>query len=151
MDIDYGALSAEGVEAVLFDLENTLIPPGGPFTDEGRRIVEAVRGARMKIGVVSNCSASWVKPCLDAEQIPFVAPAGKPGAHGFRKACELLGVDARRCVYVGDQVITDVMGSQRAGMRAILLEPFHHTEAMSSKGQRLLVRAVQMAMKGKRP
>lgn len=150
IDIDYGALASEGVEAVLFDLENTLIPPGGPFTADGRAIVEAVRSAGLKIAVVSNCSASWVKPCLDSEQIPFVAPAGKPGARGFLKASGMLGVDAAKCVYVGDQVITDVIGAQRAGMRAILLEPFHTTEALSSKGQRLLVRAVQLAMKGKR-
>ncbi len=142
-DIPFEQLARDGVHAVLFDLENTLIPPGGPFTPEGRAVVERARAAGLAVGVVSNASASWVPVTLEREGIPFVAPAGKPARRAFERGCALVGVPPGDVVYAGDQVITDVLGSQRAGLRAILLEPTHTKEARSSRLQRLLVRAVE--------
>lgn len=139
-DIPFEELARDGARAVLFDLENTLIPPGGPFTDEGREIVERVRAAGMQIGVVSNCSAAWVHTELAREGVPFVAPAGKPGRDAFERGCALVGVAPSEAIYAGDQVITDVLGSQRAGMRAILLEPRYTAEPLSARFQRAVVR-----------
>lgn len=147
-DLPFEQLVADGVKAVLFDLENTLIPPGGPFTDEGRAIVARARSAGLLVGVISNASASWVRTELEREGIPYIAPAGKPGRDAFRRGCALLDVQPSEAVYAGDQVITDVLGAQRAGMRAILLEPRFTNEAMSSRFQRLLVRLIDRRVKG---
>ncbi len=142
-ELPFERMAAEGAKAVLFDLENTLIPPGGPFTPEGRAIIARARAAGLEVGVVSNASASWVPAVLGDEGIPFVAPAGKPARSAFERGCALVGVSPGDAVYVGDQVITDVLGSQRAGMRAILLQPRYAKEARSSRFQRLVVRAVE--------
>jgi hypothetical protein len=142
-EIPFESLASQGVRAILFDLENTLIPPGGPFSDEGRAVIERARAAGLAVGVVSNASASWVPRELRREGIPFIAPAGKPAREAFVDACALLGIQARDAVYAGDQVITDVLGAQRAGLRAILLEPTFTKEALSSRFQRAIVRAVE--------
>jgi predicted HAD superfamily phosphohydrolase YqeG len=73
---------------------------------------------------------------LTHEGIPFVAPAGKPGRDAFVKACGLLGVTSGEAVYVGDQMITDVLGAQRAGLRTILVPPRYDFEGGSAKFQR---------------
>lgn len=142
-EIPFERLAAEGVKGVLFDLENTLIPPGGPFTEEGRAVVDRARAAGLAVGVVSNASASWVHRELEREGIPFVAPAGKPSPRAFERGGALLGLRPDEVVYAGDQVITDVLGPQRAGLRAILLQPRYTKEARSSRFQRLVVRAVE--------
>lgn len=143
--IPFEQLASDGVRALLFDLENTLIPPGGPFTAEGREIVRRAREAGLAVGVVSNASASWVSAELGREQIPFVAPAGKPGRDAFERGCRLLGVRPDEAVYVGDQMITDVLGAQRAGLRTILVPPRYDVEGRSARFQRavagLLLRA----------
>jgi hypothetical protein len=54
----------------------------------------------------------------------------------------MVGVNPERSVYVGDQVITDVLGSQRAGMRAVLVHPKYTKEFLSSRFQRVVARAV---------
>jgi HAD superfamily phosphatase (TIGR01668 family) len=141
-DVPFDKIAAEGMHAVLFDLENTLIPPGGPFDDDGRSIVARARAAGLYVAVVSNASAGWVGPALVAEQIPYVAPAGKPSPAAFREACSLIGVEPRDAAYVGDQVITDVLGAQRAGLRAILVQPKYTKEFFSSKFQRMIARLV---------
>jgi len=137
-ELPFDLFSSQGVRAVLFDLENTLIPPGGPFTDGGREIVARARAAGLAVGVVSNASAAWVPRVLAEEGIAYVAPAGKPGKDAFVRACRLLGVKPAQTVFVGDQLITDVLGAQRAGIRAVLLEPRWSEEALSSKFQRVV-------------
>lgn len=140
--IPYGLIASQGVRAVLFDLENTLVPPGGPFTTEAREVVRRVRDAGMLVGVVSNASAAWVPRVLTAEGIPFEAPAGKPGRDAFVGACRALGVRPDEAVYVGDQMITDVLGAQRAGLRAVLVRPRYTKEFWSSRFQRAVARGV---------
>ena len=140
--VPFEDIAADGVRAALFDLENTLIPPGGPFDDDGRKIVEKARAAGLAVAVVSNASASWVGPALRAEGIPYIAPAGKPAPSAFVDACEVLGVRPEEAVYVGDQLITDVLGSQRAGLRAILVQPKYTKEFRSAKFQRMIARIV---------
>ena len=140
LDIPFDDLAADGVRALLFDLENTLIPAGGPFNDEGRDIVAKARAAGLLVGVVSNASASWVAAELTREDIPFVAPAGKPGREAFERGCALLGVSPREAVYVGDQMITDVLGAQRAGLRTILVPPRYAHEGRSARFQRGVAR-----------
>jgi HAD superfamily hydrolase (TIGR01549 family) len=45
----------------------------------------------------------------------------KPDAAIFHAACEALGVAPHEAVYVGDDVLLDVQGAQRAGLRAVWL------------------------------
>jgi predicted HAD superfamily phosphohydrolase YqeG len=54
----------------------------------------------------------------------------------------MLGVRTTDAAYVGDQVITDVLGSQRAGMRAVLVHPKYTKEFVSAKFQRAVARIV---------
>ena len=148
-DVPFDEIASQGVRAALFDLENTLIPPGGPFDEAGRAVIASARAAGLKVAVVSNASAGWVMPALAAEGIPGIAPAGKPAPTAFLDACKMIDVPPEDAVYVGDQVITDVLGSQRAGMRAILVKPKYSEEFRSSKFQRLVAKAVIRATKGK--
>jgi len=140
LEIPYQQLADDGVRAVMFDLENTLIPPGGPFNAEGREIVAKARAAGLSVGVISNASASWVHTELTHEGIAFVAPAGKPGRDAFVRGCALLEVAPEQAVYVGDQMITDVLGAQRAGLRTILVPPRYDFEGGSAKFQRSVSR-----------
>jgi uncharacterized protein len=148
-DVPFDEIAASGARAVLFDLENTLIPPGGPFDDDGRTIIAKARAAGLAVAVVSNASAAWVGPAVGAEGIPCVAPAGKPSSAAFLEACRMVGVPPSEAVYVGDQVITDVLGSQRAGLRAVLVKPKYTKEFLSAKFQRLVARLV-IRIAGKR-
>jgi uncharacterized protein len=141
-DVPFDEIAASGARAVLFDLENTIIPPGGPFDDAGRTIIGNARAAGLQVGVVSNASAGWVGPALEAEGIPGIAPAGKPAKDAFLAACRMVGVTPSEAVYVGDQVITDVLGSQRAGLRAVLVKPKYTKEFRSAKFQRFVARVV---------
>jgi HAD superfamily hydrolase (TIGR01458 family) len=46
---------------------------------------------------------------------------GKPAEPFFRAAAERLGLPAREIVMVGDDIETDIAGSQKAGLKSVLL------------------------------
>lgn len=49
------------------------------------------------------------------------AICGKPSPAFFEEALRLLGVPAARAAMVGDDVVNDVLGAQRAGLRGVLV------------------------------
>jgi putative hydrolase of the HAD superfamily len=78
---------------------------------------------RVLVGSISNGNADLqtiglshhFKVSVAAHQLGYA----KPDTAIFHAACRELGVDPRDAVYVGDDILLDVQGAQRAGMRAV--------------------------------
>ena len=60
--------------------------------------------------------------------IPFYAPAFKPFPGGCRKAMLTLNLDPQYTALIGDQVFTDVIAANLAGIRSILVTPLRPYE-----------------------
>lgn len=77
------------------------------------------------IGTISNGNADLAAIGLSHHFKVSVAAhqlgCAKPDAAIFHEACRQLGVAPQDAVYVGDDVLLDVQGAQRAGMRAVWL------------------------------
>jgi HAD superfamily hydrolase (TIGR01549 family) len=78
---------------------------------------------RVLVGSISNGNADLQTIGLSHHFKVSVAAhqlgCGKPDAAIFRAACRELGVAPEDAVYVGDDVLLDVQGAQRAGLRAV--------------------------------
>lgn len=99
---------------------------------DARPLLEALRAAGLRIGVLSNTlwprwhheavfSRDGLTPFLDGAVYSSELPVAKPHAEAFRAAADAIGVPVQRAVFVGDRPWDDVHGAQRAGMRAILI------------------------------
>ena len=118
-------LAQKGVTLLLADLDNTLTPYSSEVpTPEVRRWKEALEANGITLFVVSNSrKATRVPNYCNALGIPFVRHSGKPGIKGFLRAMEQTGRKKEETLMVGDQIFTDVLGANRAGLRVILVEP----------------------------
>ena len=124
-DIDLSALKAAGIRLLLADLDNTLVPYGVPLpTDEVRAWNEWLKEAGVTLFVLSN-NRHADRPRIFSEGlgIPFIGHAGKPKTGSFFKAMEQMGVTAEQTAIVGDQIFTDTLGGNRAGVTTILVKP----------------------------
>jgi putative hydrolase of the HAD superfamily len=78
---------------------------------------------RVLVGSISNGNADLQTIGLSHHFKVSVAAhqlgVAKPDAAIFLEACRLLGVAPEDAVYVGDDVLLDVQGAQRAGLRAV--------------------------------
>jgi HAD superfamily hydrolase (TIGR01549 family) len=78
---------------------------------------------RVRIGSVTNGNADLQTIGLARHFDVSVAAPGfgvaKPDPRIFLEACALLGMAPHEAVYVGDDLLLDVEGAQRAGLRAV--------------------------------
>ncbi len=124
-DLSGPALAARGITLLLADLDNTLAPYGVPLpTDEVRAWNEKLNAAGVTLFVLSNNRhADRPRVFCAALDIPFIGHAGKPKTGSFWKAMERMGASPRQTAIVGDQIFTDILGGNRAGVTTILVRP----------------------------
>lgn len=124
-DVDVDELAASGVRCVLFDRDNTVVPRDtGVAPESVMDWICRVCEAGIALCMVSNNFHSQQVEASAAELgCAVVHHAMKPAPFAVRRALALVGVDASEAVLIGDQVFTDVMAGNLAGVRTILVEP----------------------------
>ena len=140
--IDFEKLYKEGIRGVIFDIDNTLVPHGAPADERAIRLFARLRSIGLDYCLISNNQLPRVKPFADAVQAKFVEDAHKPSRKNYLKAMKLMHVDLDSCIFVGDQIFTDVYGAKRGGMRTFLVKPFHPREGIQIVLKRYLEKIV---------
>lgn len=138
-DIDIGFLQKYAVKAVLLDIDNTLSPHGAIVPYDGVcEWVNNLKNLGIKIAIISNNKEKRVR--LFAENLKikyYIANAKKPFKSGFILAKEMLDVDEKSILVVGDQIFTDILGANLAKMKSVLVEPKDKNEPFSIKLKRV--------------
>lgn len=140
--IDFEKLYKEGIRGVIFDIDNTLVPHGAPADERAIWLFARLRSIGLDYCLISNNQLPRVKPFADAVQAKFVEDAHKPSRKNYLKAMKLMHVDLDSCIFVGDQIFTDVYGAKRCGMRTILVKPLHPKEEIQIVLKRYLEKIV---------
>jgi HAD superfamily phosphatase (TIGR01668 family) len=58
----------------------------------------------------------------------YIYKSGKPKPVNYREAMRRMGTDEKNTIFVGDQIFTDILGANLAGMHSILVKPIHPKE-----------------------
>ena len=123
-DVTVEDLHRMDVQAVLLDVDNTLTTHDAPdLTDAVKSWLGEMRDAGFSLIIVSNNKPERVAPFADKIGLPFYALAHKPLPGGYRAAARQLGYSPSKCVAIGDQIFTDILGANLSGMSSVLLEP----------------------------
>lgn len=124
-DLDPADLKAQGIEAIITDLDNTLVPWQHYEIMPG--VIEWL--AKLEVAGIKICIASntihteRLKQLADTMGIPFVDRVQKPRTGGFRRAMKLMGSNVSNTAVFGDQLFTDVLAGNRLKLHTILLRP----------------------------
>ena len=117
-------LQANGIKGLVVDVDNTLAkhdcPTPEPFAVEW---INTMKENGFQIVIISNNAKERVQPFSDALGVPFVYDAKKPLGKGYKQALKLMGLKKNQVAMVGDQVFTDTLGGNMAGLTTILVNP----------------------------
>ncbi len=123
-EIDLDALWKAGVRGIVTDLDNTLVGANTPYaTPELADWLKRVEEAGFQVVIVSNNNRLRVSAFAEPIKLPYIWRAKKPSTQAFRKAIDLLQLSPDEAVIIGDQLLTDVLGANRIGIRSILVTP----------------------------
>ena len=118
-------LAARGIRLVLADLDNTLVPY--KVTQPPESIVawkKELEAAGIRLFLLSNSrKPGRAQNFAEKLGIPFQSHSGKPQKAGYLRAMERMGCRPEETVMVGDQIFTDTLGANNAGVTPLLVEP----------------------------
>ena len=138
-----------GVKVLLLDADNTLTPWNSPeLLPEVVEWVETAKAAGFAVLVASNNTLERLRPLTERLRIGAVPRAGKPLPFGLRKAAKALGFAPKQCAMIGDQILTDVLAGNLAGMHTVLLQPIDTSrEYTGTRINRALERVIKKLWK----
>lgn len=149
LEIDLDALKARGVDTLLVDLDNTLLPRDSDAIPAD--IVawsKALRADGFTVCLVSNNWHERVHAVARELGFSLVAKAVKPLPFAFLRALKLVVSTRGRTAIVGDQLFTDVLGGKLLGIMTIMVLPL----SASDLPHTLLLRRVErVLLAGRQP
>ncbi len=148
--IDYESWYAKGKRALLFDIDNTLVPHGAPADEKAIDLFEKLNRIGFKTCLISNNREPRVRTFAEKVGALYLWKAGKPSPRGFESACAMMKESPEHTLFVGDQLFTDIWGANRAGIETILVEPIHPKEEIQIVLKRILERIVLKAYERRR-
>lgn len=124
-DIEPAWLRERGIRLLLADLDNTLVPYSVSGPDEKLLQWErSLKEAGVTLFILSNSRRQGrVETFVRELEVPFLGHAGKPKGGGFRRAMQRMNACPEETAIVGDQIFTDILGGNMAGVLTLLVDP----------------------------
>ena len=112
-----------GIEVLMMDLDNTLdsyklFKP----TEKAVKLISDLRENGITPIVVSNNKGKRVKSYADALNIDYVNSARKPFSFKLNNVIKIKNLNREKLLFIGDQMMTDVLACRGAHVRMILTE-----------------------------
>ena len=121
-DLNPQMLRRFGIHLLMMDFDNTIVPyTTNVPTAEMAAWLEMMTASDFPICVVSNSRNDRVKIFCGEYGIPVITHAKKPGTKGIEECLTQFGIDRKNAAIVGDQIFTDTLGGNRAGVATILI------------------------------
>lgn len=109
-DIKMELLKENNIKGLLLDVDNTLIDFDLKILEGAKEWCESLRKEGIKLCILSNTNKiEKVKRVAKELELPYINFAKKPFKKGFKKAIDMLRLDAKNVAAVGDQIMTDVL------------------------------------------
>ena len=128
-DLTPDFLQKNNIRLLMLDFDNTIVPyTTNEPTREMAAWLKKTLDSGIQICVVSNSRKQRVKRFCEAYGIDCITHAKKPFSKGINQCLERFGVPKEYCALAGDQIFTDTLGANCAGVRSVLVKAIdNHT------------------------
>jgi hypothetical protein len=124
-DIDFGRLKKAGINTLIIDLDDTLLPRSeSKIPIKTYSWIEKAKEEGFAVYLASNGSRVERLNKIAADLgIKGSALAFKPFPFAFRKIFSKAKIKAAEAAVIGDQLLTDILGGNLLGTHTILVKP----------------------------
>ena len=121
-DITPQLLRWRGIRLLMLDFDNTIVPYTTDIPSDAMAAwIENMKKTEIAICVVSNSKRDRVRIFCQKYGIPCITHAKKPFSKGINACLELFRIPPEEAALVGDQIYTDVLGGNCAGVTSVLV------------------------------
>lgn len=120
-------LQKKGIRLLMLDFDNTIVPYTTDVpTEEMRRWLDTMAGSGIQVCIVSNSRNGRVPKFCEENGLPCIVRAHKPGTKGIRECLQRFSCASKQAALAGDQIFTDTLGANCAGVTSILVNAIHN-------------------------
>ena len=117
-------LRNQGIRLLMLDFDNTIVPyTTNTPTPQMEAWLKNMLDSDVQICVVSNSKRDRVPTFCKAWGMDCITRAKKPFGKGIAACVEKYGLKPSACALAGDQIFTDTLGANLAGVTSILVTP----------------------------
>ena len=126
-DLSAQQLKDMGVSLLMMDFDNTIVPYTTSVpTDKMRSWLQMITASDIQLCVVSNSKKPRVRVFCQQYGLDCITHARKPFSDGIRRCLRKYGVAPDKAALVGDQIYTDTLGANCAGVKSILVKAINN-------------------------
>ena len=122
-DITPELLRSRDIRLLMLDFDNTIVPyTRNEPTEAMEKWIRQMVSSDIPICVVSNSKNDRVKIFCEKYGMSCIMHAKKPFPKGIRECLVKFNIPAWQAALVGDQIFTDTLGANSAGVTSILVK-----------------------------
>ncbi len=126
-DLTPSYLHGKNIRLLMLDFDNTIVPYTTNIpTARMQMWLETMMESDISVCVVSNSKNSRVEIFCETYGLGCITHARKPFSDGIRRCMEEYELTADECALAGDQIFTDVLGANCAGVYSILVKSINN-------------------------
>ncbi|MBQ8119338.1 MAG: YqeG family HAD IIIA-type phosphatase [Ruminococcus sp.] len=132
-------LKRKHIKGIVLDIDNTLTTHNNPVPPQSSMDwLASVKKAGIKLIIVSNNKPPRVEPFAQLLELEYVANGRKPLTYGINEAVKRLGFEKCDIAAIGDQIFTDIMGANLAGIRSCFVYPLEPETSLPFRFKRTI-------------
>ena len=123
-DVTPELLRQRNIRLLMLDFDNTIVPytTTVPTPEMETWLAEMNALEDIQVCIVSNSKNDRVPRFCRERGMDVITHAAKPFPKGIRQCLAKYGIPAANAALIGDQIFTDTLGANNAGVTAILVE-----------------------------
>lgn len=143
-------LKQEGIKLILFDFDNTLARHrSSKLTKKASDYLLSLKSERIQVYIISNAKKKRITPVLDSLGLDGRGMSYKPLPLFINKTIKSMGIKKNETILIGDQIFTDVLAGNLAGIRSVYIKRISDDESASIRFKRKFEKFILGEGKGK--
>lgn len=148
--IDYESLKKQGIELLIFDLDNCIAPVDVAIAPkEAVNLMFELKEMGFKCVLMTNSKKDRVEAFRNNLEIDTCANAKKPFSKNYKKILKIYNKKPEAVAAIGDQLLTDILGANRMGITSILINPVSKHDLFITKINRKIEKILFKRMEKK--
>ncbi|MBQ3642825.1 YqeG family HAD IIIA-type phosphatase [bacterium] len=122
-DIDFKEIKSLGVNAVLFDLDSTVMPSkSGEYPPEVIKLLNELKQNFVIAIISNNKNKEYINKIQSQSNFRVIGNANKPSPKIMREFINSVNISPNETVVVGDRPLTDILAGKLLGAKTILVD-----------------------------
>ncbi len=148
LDVDLAHLAQSGKRLILLDVDNTILPwRSESLPQSSLDWIARAKAEGLELCILSNTRhPERLDRIATKLGVKYLRGRFKPNPAMYRQALKDFGVRPEQSVMIGDQLFTDILGANRAGIEGIWIRPMTSRDFIGTKVSRLGEKLVRPAL-----